>query len=179
MIMDKRKENNMRVKRKITDALFLLMSEKSLADIHITELVKKAGVARASFYRNYSSKENVLVTLIQDILDEFREEINLEQETMYIYENVLLSFQYFLRYRKYILDMHRSGFTSVLMEELNHFHESIEGSMSHASIEKYGLYMYVGALLNTAVTWLLIDEETDCEDISKYFFETVLRMRNT
>lgn len=39
--------------------------------------------------------------------------------------------------------------------------------------------MYVGALLNTAVTWLLIDEETDCEDISKYFFETVLRMRNT
>ena len=74
MIMDKRKENNMRVKRKITDALFLLMSEKSLADIHITELVKKAGVARASFYRHYSSTENVLVTLIQDILDEFREE---------------------------------------------------------------------------------------------------------
>ena len=33
--MDKRKEENQRVKRSITNALFALMAEKSLADIHI------------------------------------------------------------------------------------------------------------------------------------------------
>lgn len=176
--MDKRKEENQRVKQSITDTLFSLMEEKSLSDIHITELVEKAGVARASFYRNYSSKENILVTLIRDILDDFREEARLEQGSIYTYENILLSFQYFKKYRKYILDLQRSGFSSVLLDELNHFHESIEGDMPHDSIAKYELYMYIGALTNTAVTWLTLDEGFGCEEIAQYFLDAVLRVRN-
>lgn len=66
--VDKRKEENLRVKINITNTLFRLMEQKSLAEISITELVKGAGVARASFYRNYESKEDVLVTLIRDVL---------------------------------------------------------------------------------------------------------------
>ena len=66
--MDKRKEANIRVKSNITKALFRLMHEKSFSDISITELIRDAGVARVSFYRNYDSKEDVLVTLIEDIL---------------------------------------------------------------------------------------------------------------
>ena len=90
--MDKRKEANMRVKRQITNALFDLMKEKSLASIHITELTDSAGVALASFYRNYCSKEDVLVTLIRDILNEFKGEIDVSRGSFYTYENVLLSF---------------------------------------------------------------------------------------
>ena len=66
--MDKRKEENLRVKKSITAALFSLVQEKQLADIHITEIIRKAGVARVSFYRNYCSKEDIVVTLIRDIL---------------------------------------------------------------------------------------------------------------
>lgn len=72
--MDKRKESNLRVKGNITRTLFTLMQTKSLSEITITELVEGAGVARASFYRNYCSKEDVLVTLIRDVLDDFRKE---------------------------------------------------------------------------------------------------------
>lgn len=176
--MDKRKEENLRVKRNITDTLFSLMAEKSLNDIYITELVKKAGVARASFYRNYSSKEDVLVTLIRDILEELRQELDLEKGTVYTLENVYLSFWYFKKYKNYILDLQRSGFSSVLLEELNHFHESIEGNMPYDSIEKYELYIYIGALLNTAVTWLTDEGKISCEEIARYFFDAALRMRN-
>ena len=91
--MDKRKEANLRVKTHITNALFALMEEKSLADIHISEIVSRAGVARSSFYRNYSSKEDVFVTLIRDILDGFYQEIHFEQDTFFSYENMLLSFR--------------------------------------------------------------------------------------
>ena len=114
--MDKRREANLRVKQSITKTLFALMKEKSLADIHITELVNGAGVARASFYRNYCSKEDVLVTLIRDVLHEFSAEIVLEQGSFYTYHNVLLSFLYFQTYRSYILDLYRSGLTTVLLE---------------------------------------------------------------
>ena len=59
------------------------MQEKSLADIHITELVNSAGVARASFYRNYCSREDVLVTLIRDVLDEFSGQMDLSRGSFY------------------------------------------------------------------------------------------------
>lgn len=176
--MDKRKEANLRVKQSITKTLFALMKEKSLADIHITELVNGAGVARASFYRNYCSKEDVLVMLIRDVLHEFSAEIVLEQGSFYTYHNVLLSFRYFQTYRSYILDLYRSGLTTVLLEELNRFHETMEGSMPSPSIEKYQLYLYIGALFNTAIIWLMEDEKTSPEEMAHFFLDAASKMLN-
>lgn len=47
-------------KDKIRGALRTLMHEKSFKNVTITELVKKAGVSRTAFYRNYESKEAIL-----------------------------------------------------------------------------------------------------------------------
>lgn len=174
--MDKRKAENLRVKQSITNALFALMREKSLSDVQITELVGRAGVARASFYRNYDSKEDVLITLIRDVLERFRGEISMERESFYCYENVLLSFQYFLKYRDYILNLCRSGFLSALLEELNRFHESVEGTMASSSIQRYQLYTYIGALLNTGLVWLSGDVRTTPEDIARYFWDAASKM---
>ena len=153
--MGKRKEANIR--------------EKSLGDIFITEIVENAGVARASFYRNYRSKEDVLITLIRDVLDSFREESTWEQGNFYCYENILLSFQYFQKYKEYVLNLYRSGFASVLLEELNQFHESVVGSMPMTSVKKYELYMYIGALFNTALVWLSEGEKNRPEEIAAFF----------
>ena len=174
--MDKRKAENLRVKQSITNALFALMREKSLSDVQITELVGRAGVARASFYRNYDSKEDVLITLVRDVLERFRGEISIEQGGFYRYENVLLSFQYFLKYRDYILNLCRSGFLSALLEELNRFHESIAGTMASSSIQRYQLYAYIGALLNTGLVWLSGDTRTSPEDMARYFWDLASKM---
>jgi len=170
--MDKRREANLRVKAQIIKALFSLMERKNLAEITITELVSTAGVARASFYRNYNSKEDVLVTLIRDVLEKYRGEIDLE-DGFYSSGNVLLSFQYFQIYRSYVLNLYRSGFASVLLEELSRFHESVAGTMPAASIERYQLYLYVGALFNTAIVWLSQDCGTDCEEIARFFLSRI------
>ena len=86
--MDKRKEENIRVKKSITEALFKLMHEKSFSDISITEIIRSAKVARASFYRNYDSKENVLLTLIENILEQFRSGIDCNEDNYYTYQKV-------------------------------------------------------------------------------------------
>ena len=70
--MDKRKEANLRVKGHIARALLELMHKKSFSHITISELIQTAGVARVSFYRNYDSKEDVLITLIEDVLTVMR-----------------------------------------------------------------------------------------------------------
>lgn len=173
--MDKRKEENIRVKICIANTLFRLMQTKSLSEITITELVQGAGVARVSFYRNYESKEDILVTLIRDVLELFRQEMHEGPEGLYAYENVLLSFQYFQKYKGYILDLCRSGFALAILDEMNRFHESIKGTMHFSSVEKYSLYMYIGALFNTAIVWLSDENPISPVEIADFFFQKMHR----
>lgn len=170
--MDKRKEANMRVKKNITEALLGLMQKKSFSDISITEIIRTARVARVSFYRNYSSKEDVLTTLIDDVLEQFRGEICHEGAAYYTYQNVLKSFQYFKTYSHYVLDLYLFGYGSILLEKLNQSHEMVAGIMPNHSIEKYTLYMYIGALYNTAVIWLNNGTKENTEDIARMFCKT-------
>ncbi|MCI7813416.1 MAG: TetR/AcrR family transcriptional regulator [Lachnospiraceae bacterium] len=169
--MDKRKEANMRVKNSITKALFHLMHEKSFSDISISELIRVAGVARVSFYRNYDSKEDVLVTLIEDVLEQFRDTIDWSKTDYYTYGNIYRSFEYLEKYGDFVLDLYRFGYASILLGKLNQFHEDIAGIMPNNSIEKYQLYMYMGALFNTAIMWLQNGTKEDVGDITRMFCE--------
>ena len=58
----------------ITEALLLLLKKKEYKDISITEICKKAGVSRISFYRNFESKEDILLKKIQNVTDSFLKE---------------------------------------------------------------------------------------------------------
>ena len=55
-------EKNTYVKQQITRTLIQLLEEKDISDISIKELCDTAMIGRASFYRNYSSKDNVIAT---------------------------------------------------------------------------------------------------------------------
>ena len=167
--MDKRREANLRVKQSITKALFQLMHQKRFSDITITELIRTAGVARVSFYRNYDSKEDVLLTLIEDILEQFRSTIDCNEANYYTYDNIHRSFEYFKRYGDFVLDLYQFGYGSILLEKLNQFHEEVAGTMPNSSVEKYKLYMYMGAFFNTAVRWLQNGAKECEEDITDMF----------
>ena len=54
------------IRESITEALLILMKQKPFAQINITEIVQKAGVGRVTFYRNYSGKEDVLVSALNE-----------------------------------------------------------------------------------------------------------------
>ena len=79
------------------------------------------------------------------------------------------SFAYFKRFRRYIEDFYRFGYGITLLEKLNESHEIIAGTMKISSIERYNLYMYIGALYNTALVWINNGMKESVEDISKMF----------
>ena len=56
-------------KSQMKKAIVELLKEKYYADISVTDIVKKAGVARASFYRSYSAVDEVLDEVINEIKD--------------------------------------------------------------------------------------------------------------
>lgn len=61
-------ESNRLTRECLQTALVYLMSEKCFDKITVTELVKRSGVSRTAFYRNYSSKEDILAEMSNDFI---------------------------------------------------------------------------------------------------------------
>ncbi|QUI25335.1 TetR/AcrR family transcriptional regulator [Vallitalea pronyensis] len=64
------------------EGLMELMKSKDYGDISITELTEKSDIARQSFYRIYDSKDDILLSKMNDIHREIfdESELDLEQE---------------------------------------------------------------------------------------------------
>lgn len=53
----------------ITKSLLALLEDKAIGDISISELCDNAGIGRASFYRNFNSKEDILRAYINKLFN--------------------------------------------------------------------------------------------------------------
>ena len=81
-------ESNQITRESLEISLMQLLEKKELKKITISELVERAGVTRAAFYRNYSSKEQILEEIfkntVQGITDKL-EEFNFKTEMYQIW----------------------------------------------------------------------------------------------
>lgn len=80
---------NLKAKDYITQALFLLINLKNYDEITITDIAKKAGVTRISFYRNFESKEDILRQEMKKRFENVKVDINSEFSigTMFVFFN--------------------------------------------------------------------------------------------
>ena len=78
--MEEKKDRRIiRTKKLIVDALISILKEKSVENITVSELAKKADITRATFYQYYKSPVEMLETLQNEITYDV-EEIVLETE---------------------------------------------------------------------------------------------------
>ncbi len=78
------------VKDYIVDALFELLKKKDIKSISITDVITKAGVCRASFYRNFYALEDVIHYYLENLGKRCAERSPLTKDK--IYEHALASF---------------------------------------------------------------------------------------
>ena len=71
---------NTYVRTHITAALLQLLREQPLEAISVSGLCERAGVGRASFYRNFNSKEAVVQARIHELFQKWAEENSLEAD---------------------------------------------------------------------------------------------------
>lgn len=63
------------VRREIINAVMELMAEKSYMDITVTNIINTAQVARASFYRNFNSINDVIEIIADEMSNELIEDV--------------------------------------------------------------------------------------------------------
>ena len=134
----------------IITALLQLMQKKAFDRISITELCRKAGVSRMSFYRNFESKEAVLNKWCARITDRFVAEsgINYRNNTMKEYFNTL--FTHVLKYREMSFILQKNGLLWIVKDDIDRvFFETYRDVY-----DEYKMHFITGGIFNAYVLWI-------------------------
>ena len=157
--MSKASMDNQRVKNQITEGLFSLLRKKSFSEITVTDIVREAKVARASYYRNFQNKEEIIEAAMDILRDELMKDIQYDDdEHIFNQENARAGFEKALTsclIRKAdLLTLYHNGFGSLIQQTFNRYIMEFAGNMSVNSIDRYKLYFISGAVTNVLIEWL-------------------------
>jgi AcrR family transcriptional regulator len=112
-----------RTRKWLQDALIGLMKEKSFEDIQITELTERAQVSRPAFYLHFRSKEELLLSHVDIIFDEFHAEVSREiaQGNVDRKRFSIMLFQYWERYAETLRLVIQAENPDILLERLKEY----------------------------------------------------------
>lgn len=151
--------NSIDVRDCIAVALLLLLKDKNIDDISITELTARAGVSRMTYYRVCESKEQVLMDYVSRIEQEF-------EETLAIRGNI--SMRELCRSLLGFAEMHRevfgrmehAGLLQALADHINSFLRRLfdrymeMGNVADDPEDAWRQQFVVGGLYVTMFRWL-------------------------
>jgi AcrR family transcriptional regulator len=124
MNMSIKKSKDLRVRRTkkwLQDALIQLMREKPFRELQITEIADHAQVSRPTFYLHYHSKEELLLSLVDQVFAEFLNELEIESAQSQ-YSKLALCiqlFKYWERHEATLTLIFRTEIQSEIIHRLN------------------------------------------------------------
>ena len=151
----------------IGESLIDLLQEHSFEEIKITDITKKAGVSRMTYYKYYESKQETLADYLEEIVGEYVTHTSRKEDIgqFHDYEHILYSLEFFHQYRHFMLSLVHANLYSIIIHAINTYMEEYVLPDFDGSI--YELYYYSGALLNVFLTWEEKDSEKPAEEIAQ------------
>ena len=182
-------ENTNKTTTKIKLALLDLLTSKQLAQISITNLVKVAGIYRATFYLHYKSLEDVIVDIERDIYECYNT-IKAKLDNVDIYNNLSILIEMIGEYiqldRKYLQVIINTKcfnrLTLMLKELLDNIvidNFSNFGHMCNNERFKLSISMFTGGLVFAYRDWVNSADmkfsvlENYIKNIGNYFFKNI------
>ena len=135
------------VVERITDGLLDLMKEKAFEEITVSDIVRRAEVGRASFYRHFDTKEAVVRHLLARLLKEWGREFEAIGKPEELGSSLL---RHFYGHRNFYLLLQRSGMSHYLLEAIRSTMELDNKSDE----EVYPLSCFAGGLYGLVDEWM-------------------------
>ena len=110
-------EKNTYVRSRILAALLKMMQEQPFSDISISALVDAAQVGRASFYRNFTDKEDVLRQENNRLTAQWKQRYEAEEHAA-PNELLISLLDFYKEHSDFYLALYRAGLSDMLLQTL-------------------------------------------------------------
>lgn len=145
-------ESNRITRLSIQAALVMLMNDQNFEDITITAIVKRAGVSRTAYYRNYSSKEDILQSTIKEIVDKIIAAMNLHHPIRNSYDYWLALFQTLEEHMECLQIILKINLADTIHNELQAI--QLNRSKEVTLLTNYAATFWSGAIYSVAANWI-------------------------
>lgn len=149
----------------ITSALITLLNNKNLNDISISELCDMAGVGRASFYRNFNSKEAILKEYINTIFLEWTSKIG-GNDNKPLNELLYIMFEHFENHRDFYLTLNNRKLIYLIKDVII---EIFGPKPDNSKIEAYARAYAAYTLYGWIEVWFQRGMQETAEEIFEMF----------
>lgn len=156
----------------MAEALIILMKNKPLDKITVSNITKKAGVSRMSYYRYFTSKIEIFESYMDYILTLYSHEVDeVNHYPIKSYEHLLSSFYFFKNYKDFVLCLDSANLTDILLIRLNKYIESQLIGLPDNAFDYYSSYYYAGALCNVYIQWIKSGMQASPEDMATIVYK--------
>lgn len=164
----------------LTEALLQLMGTKNFSDISVGEIAERAGVHRATFYRHFSSKDEVLRCALARMLRETEGDRKLLETDFASFIRPV--FQAFFDNKNQMLRLYKAGLSGQILDVLKeyfHFDEipdmvvnggdgdGASGTGETINMEKYRMAYRTGGIYSCLLLWFSHDMRETPEEMTE------------
>lgn len=154
----------------IVQALFKLMQEYSYEKINVTDIVQKAGVGRATFYRYFKSKEDVIAFYFDHNRNNYVFQKRFYPRCKEDYVKVVVDvLNLFLQNKQPFKLLRKARLEYLYLDYLNKNFVTAFGK-DYPEESPYMPYLYSGMLFNVSMKWL----DNDCAEDVNALAETIV-----
>lgn len=146
--------SNKLAKECIVTALILLMKTQEFSSISITDITKKAGVSRMAYYRNYTSKEDILNKYMEEIGESVHNFITDRRSHTEIRQYYQALFERLGQHSDIGLAAYRANLGDLILSNINKFVFLTFPPKEGDRTAEYRLYFLAGAFYNVLIEWL-------------------------
>lgn len=155
----------------ITEALLLLLKKKTYKDISITEICKKAGVTRMSFYRNFDSKEDILLKKVQTVTDNFLKESAISYKSDTISSYFIKLFTHLQQQKELCRALYKADLMYMIKDEF----DRVFLNTYRWEYDKYKSVFLAGGIYNVFLFWYTDNCREKPEDLAKRLEDILMK----
>lgn len=159
------------LKECIADALLKLMETKEFDKITVAEITNLANVGRATYFRHFNSKDEVLVYKIHLLWTAWLETYQIERDLHFTKEDLTVCFEFIYSIRDMNRLLMEADKLDVLLLALS---EEMDFSTAKDQYELYAYHFIVIGLAAVMTEWIKRDYKEPPKELVAYLMEYVL-----
>ena len=159
-------ESNRLAKECIVTALVELMKVREYDSITITDITKKAGVSRMAYYRNYTSKEDILNKYMEEVGISIHEQVAKIHSKEDVFDYYTALFAKLSEYRDLGITIYEAHLGELILDNITK-NMALTFSDGEGAASKYRHLYLAGAFYNVFIEWLKSGRQESCEEMAQ------------